>query len=157
MAHERQSPVQELSQQKPSAQKPEAHALALSHFWPLLLLQLPEPSHAWPFEQLPETSVPGFARTHEPSEPATLQDLQGPEQAADSQHTPSTQLPDEHDEANDAVQPSPLARPATEYSQVSLAKPLLPLPPNKTATPRPLSNTMAAPLRPVGVVLSVRT
>jgi hypothetical protein len=137
-------PLQALLQQTPSAQYPEAQVAALLQVCPLLLLQLPLPSQACPFEQLPTTSVPALAKTQLPSEPATLHDLQGPVQEADSQHTPSTQLADQQDEANAAVHPSPLANPVTWYSQVSSVYVPLTLPPNKTTTPRPLSKTIPA-------------
>jgi hypothetical protein len=112
-------PLHALLQHTLSTQKPEAHALPLLHAWPLLVLQLPLPSQACPLEQLPGTSVPACARTQVPSWPLTLHDLHGPVQDLDSQHTPSTQLPDAHTEAVLVEHPSPLPRPVTLYSQVS--------------------------------------
>jgi hypothetical protein len=114
-----QVPSHALLQHTPSAQKPEAQVLALLHAWPLLALQLPLPSQASPLEQLPGTWVPACARTQVPSWPLTLHDLHGPVQDADSQHTPSTQLPETQVEAVLVEQPSPLARRVTLYSQVS--------------------------------------
>jgi len=85
-------PLQALLQHTPSTQKPEAHALALLHAW-----------HCWSAvsagvtglsaRTAAGTSVPAWARTQVPSWPLTLHDLHGPAQDADSQHTPSTQLP----------------------------------------------------------------
>jgi hypothetical protein len=100
-----------------------------------------------------------MARTHFPSEPATSHDLHGPVQEADSQHTPSTQLPEAHEEAKAAVQPSPLPKAVTLYSHVSVEgpEPLLGAPPNTTTTPRPLSKTMLDPERCEGVLGSART
>ena len=40
---------------------------ALVQACPLLFLQLPLPSQAFPFEQLPDTSDPAWARTQVPS------------------------------------------------------------------------------------------
>jgi hypothetical protein len=114
-----QVPSQALSQHTPSTQKPEAQVLAPLQAWPLLALQLPLPSQACPLEQLPGTSVPACARTQVPSLPLTLHDLHGPVQDADSQHTPSTQLPEAQVEAVLVEQPSPLPRLVTLYSQVS--------------------------------------
>jgi hypothetical protein len=142
---DRQVPLQALLQHTPSTQKPEAHALALLHAWPLLVLQFPLASQACPLEQLPGTSVPAWARTQVPSWPLTLHDLHGPVQDADSQHTPSTQLPDAQVEAVLEEHPSPLPRPVTLYSQVSSSGVPLALPPKRTTTPRALSNAMAMP------------
>lgn len=75
-------PLQPVSQQSPSTQKPEPHSAA--------------EAHATPF---------GFA--HLPSEPATLQRVPPP-QTDDPQHTPSTQFPDAHEAAPPAVQMVPL-------------------------------------------------
>ena len=140
--HDAQVPLHALLQHTPSAQKPEAQVEAALHGCPLLLLQFPLPSQACPFEQLPATSVPALARTQVPSEPETLHDLHGPVQEADSQHTPSTQLPDAQEDAKAAVQPSPLPHPDTLYSQVSSVYPIFVLPPKSTTTPRPLSKVM---------------
>jgi hypothetical protein len=137
--------LQALLQHTPSTQKPDAHAVPLLHAWLLLVLQFPLASQACPLEQLPGTSVPAWARTQLPSWPLTLHDLQGPVQEADSQHTPSTQLPDAQDAAVLEEQPSPLPRPVTLYSQVSSVAVPLELPPNRTTTPRAESNAMAVP------------
>jgi hypothetical protein len=103
--HATQVPVHAVSQHTPSAQNPEAQAVPLVQGWPLAVVQLPLPSHACPFEQLPGTSVPAFAATQVPSEPFTLHDLQGPLQEAASQHTPSTQKPLAQDDAPDEEHP----------------------------------------------------
>ena len=142
--HETQVPVQALSQHTPSLQNPLAQAAALEQPVPLAALHAPVASHAWVPEQLPATCVPGAASTQEPTLPGTLQDLHGPEHDADSQHTPSTQLPEAHWLADAAVQPVPLPLPVTLYSHVSsVARPDA-MPPNKTTTPRWLSKAMAA-------------
>jgi hypothetical protein len=139
---ETQVPVQALSQHTPSLQNPLAQALALVQVWPLAVLHAPVASHAWAPEQLPATCVPGDANTQVPSWPETLQDMHGPAQEADPQHTPSTQLPEEHRLAVTAVHPVPLPQPVTLYSQVSsVAKPFT-MPPNNTTTPRWLSKAM---------------
>jgi hypothetical protein len=137
--------LQALLQHTPSTQKPEAHALALLHACPLLVLQLPLPSQACPLEQLPGTSVPACARTQVPSWPLTLHDWHGPVQDVDWQHTPSTQLPDAQAEAALVEQPSPLPRPVTLYSQVSSMGVPFALPPKRTTTARALSKAMARP------------
>jgi hypothetical protein len=111
-------PSHALSQHTPSTQKPEAQALALAQATPFLLLQLPLPSHACPSAQLPGTSVPAAAGRQVPSWPATAHDWQAPEQDATAQQTPSTQKPDAQVDAVAAVQPSPLPRLVTLYSQV---------------------------------------
>jgi hypothetical protein len=113
-------PVQALSQQTPSTQKPEAQGAEALHACPFLVLHPPAASQACPSEQLPATSSPAVARTQVPSDPGTAQDLQGPLQLADSQHIPSTQKPDRHLAAVASLQPSPLPQPVTVYSQVSL-------------------------------------
>src|SRR5512142_1490901 len=139
-------PVHALSQQTPSVQKPEAQLSPAVHAWPFLPLQLPVASPACPSAQLPGTSVPGCANTQVPSAPGTSHDLHAPEHAAVSQHTPSTQFPEAQAVAEAVVQPSPLARLATEYTQVSLATvpELFRLPPNRTTRRRPASYTIAA-------------
>ena len=111
--HETQAPVQALPQHTPSAQNPLAHAVALVQAPPLAVLQAPVPSHAWSPEQLPTTWVPAAANTQAPALPGTLQDWHGPEHETDPQHTPSTQLPEEHRLAVAAVHPVPLPRPVT--------------------------------------------
>ena len=83
-------------QHTPSVQKPLAHSVPLVHALPFEALQAPVASQASSPEQLPGTCVPGVARTQVPALPATLHDLHAPVQVADSQHTPSTQLPEEH-------------------------------------------------------------
>jgi len=150
--HDAHWPPQALSQHTPSVQKPDAHALALVHAVPFLVLHPPLPSHAWPSEQLPATSVPAAAATQEPSWPLTLHDWQTPVQVADPQQTPSTQLPEAHKDAEVAEHPSPLPRLVTEYSQVSSVEKPLVLPPYMTTTPRPLSNATAALERDEGTV-----
>jgi hypothetical protein len=142
--HETQVPVQALSQHTPSLQNPLAHAAAPAQAEPLAALHDPVASHAWSPEQLPATWVPAAASTQVPSLPGTLQDLHGPEHEADSQHTPSTQLPEAHWLANAAVHPVPLPQPVTLYSQVSSVAMPYSMPPNKTITPRWLSRAMAA-------------
>ena len=102
-----QVPLHALSQQTPSTQKPEAQVPAALQAWPFLLLQLPLPSQACPLEQLPATSVPALANTQVPSDPATLHDLHGPVQLADSQQTPSTQLPEAQEAAVSVVRVLP--------------------------------------------------
>lgn len=85
--------------------------------------------------------------------------MQLPVHAAVSQHTPSTHWPEAQDVAVALVQPSPLARLATEYSQVSLAVPPgepLMFPPKTTATRLALSKTMPARKRPPGVTSRTR-
>jgi hypothetical protein len=152
-------PVHVLSQQMPFTQKPDAQVAPALHTCPLLLLQVPAPSQALPFSQLPGTTVPAAASLQMPSDPGTLHDLHEPVQAAVSQQTPSTQLPDAHKVANVALQPSPLPRLVTLYSQVSLptsvAKAPDTIPPNNTATPRSLSKAMAVLWREDGA-LSLR-
>jgi hypothetical protein len=152
-----QVPVHAPSQHTPSAQKPEAQAVAAVQGWPFLVLQAPLPSQACPSAQLPATSVPAIADTQVPSEPGTLHDLQAPVHAATSQHTPSTQLPEAQRVANSAVQPSPLPSPVTEYSQVSLPYGFPDGLPKSTATPRVLSNAMTLPYMEPGDGLGVRT
>jgi len=142
--HETQVPVQALLQHTPSLQNPLAHAVALLQALPSALLQAPVASHAWSPEQLPATWVPGEANTQVPALPGTLQDLHGPEHEADSQHTPSTQLPEAHRLALAAVHPVPLPRLVTLYSQVSSVAVPHGMPPNSTTTPRWLSKAMAA-------------
>jgi len=115
-----QVPAHALSQHTPSAQKPEAQLVALEQAVPLFASQLPLLSHAWPAGQLAGTVVPGAAKLHVPSWPATLQDWQTPEQDAAPQHTLSTQNPEAQFDAEAAVHPSPLPSFATLYSQVSL-------------------------------------
>ena len=114
-------PSHALSQHTPSTQKPEAQTLALPQARPFLVLQLPLPSHACPSAQLPGTSVPAAACMQVPSWPLTRHDLHGPEQDVDSQHTPSTQLPDAQAEAVLVVQLSPLPRLDTPASATVLA------------------------------------
>jgi len=70
--------------------------------------------------------------------------LHGPEHEADSQHTPSTQLPEAHRLAVAAVHPVPLARLVTLYSHVSSVVMPFGVPPNNTTTPRWLSKAMGA-------------
>jgi hypothetical protein len=137
-----QVPSHALSQHTPSTQKPEAQVLALEQAVPFLTLQLPLLSHAWP-GQLPGTSVPAAATVHVPSWPTTAHDWQVPEQTALEQQTPSTQKPEAQVFAVAAVQPSPLPRFVTLYSQVSVTS-VLPSAgvPNSTITPRLLSNAM---------------
>jgi hypothetical protein len=142
--HETQVPAQALLQHTPSLQNPLAHAAALVQALPPAVLQAPVASHAWSPEQLPATWVPGEANRQAPALPGTLQDLHGPEHEADSQHTPSTQLPDAHELAVAAVHPVPLPRPVTRYSQVSSVAVPHGMPPNSTTTPRWLSKAMAA-------------
>ena len=141
-------PVHGLLQHTPSTHAPEAQAAALVQAVPLLARQLPVPSQAWPSAQLPATVVPALAATQVPSDPATLHALHGPLQVELPQHTPSTQYPLAHEAAKAAVQPSPLPRPVTVYSQVSsvvLIAPfaLLDEPLKRTTTSRPLSKAMA--------------
>jgi hypothetical protein len=120
----------------PSTQKPAAHALALEQAEPFFALQLPLLSHACP-GQLPETSVPPVTGVQVPSWPATLQDWQVPEQAALAQQTPSTQKPEAQIDAVAAVQPSPLPKLVTLYSQVWLSfAPSSGPAANSTITPR---------------------
>jgi len=114
---ETQTPEQAPSQHTPSMQNPLAHATALEQAVPLAAKQAPVASHAWPPEQLPATWVPGAASTQVPTLPGTLHDLHGPEHEADSQHTPSTQSPEEQRLAVAAVHPVPLLRLVTLYSQ----------------------------------------
>jgi hypothetical protein len=141
---ETQTPEQAPSQHTPSMQNPLAHATALEQAVPLAAKQAPVASHAWPPEQLPATWVPGAASTQVPTLPGTLHDLHGPEHEADSQHTPSTQSPEEQRLAVAAVHPVPLLRLVTLYSQVSsVAKPFG-VPPNNTTTSRWLSKAMTA-------------
>lgn len=142
--HETQVPVQALLQQTPSLQNPLAHAAALVQTLPSAVLQAPVASHAWSPEQLPATWVPGEANTQVPALPGTLQDLHGPEHEAESQHTPSTQLPEAHRLAVAAAHPVPLPRLVTLYSQVSSVAVPHGMPPNSTTTPRWLSKAMAA-------------
>ena len=116
--------------------------LALEQAVPFLTLQLPLLSHAWP-GQLPGTSVPAAATVHVPSWPTTAHDWQVPEQTALEQQTPSTQKPEAQVFAVAAVQPSPLPRFVTLYSQVSVTSEL----PsagvqNSTITPRLLSKAI---------------
>jgi hypothetical protein len=105
-----------------------------------------------------------------PSWPATLHDWQAPEQDAFSQHTPSTQKPEAQFDAVAAVQPSPLPRFATLYSQVSLTPAFAQSyckafgpngslgrpPPKSTITPRWLSKTMVGEVAMAGPVGRVR-
>jgi hypothetical protein len=133
-----QIPSHALSQHTPSTQKPEAQALALEQAVPFFVLQLPPVPHACP-GQLPGTSVPGTTAVQVPSWPATAQDWQDPEQAALPQQTPSTQKPEAQFDSVAAVQPSPLPRFVTLYSQTS---PLSVPAPTSTVTPRLLSKTM---------------
>jgi hypothetical protein len=105
-----------------------------------------------------------------PSWPSTAQDWHGPEQAALEQHTPSTQKPDAQFDAVAAVQPSPLPKFATLYSQVSLTPAFAQSyckafgpngslgrpPPKRTITPRWLSKTMVGAVAMVGPVGRVR-
>jgi hypothetical protein len=118
-----QAPSQALSQHTLSTQKPEAQTLALEQAVPFFVLQFPLPSHACVTAQLPGTSAPGAARTQVPSLPATLHDWHAPEQDATAQQTPSTQNPEAQFDAVAAVQPSPLPRLVTLYSQVSFVAP----------------------------------
>jgi hypothetical protein len=143
-----QVPSHAFSQHTPSTQNPEAQALALEQAVPFLTLQLPLLSHACP-GQLPGTSVPAVATVQIPSCPTTLHDWQVPEQTALEQHTPSTQKPEAQVFAVAAVQPSPLPRFATLYSQVSVRSEVpvaSELPSarvqNSTITPRLLSKAM---------------
>ena len=130
------------SQQTPSTQNPEAQALALVQIVPFFALQLPLLSHACP-GQLPGTSVPAVAMVQVPSRPVTAQDWQNPVQAALAQQTPSTQKPEAQVDAVAAVQPSPLPRLVTLYSQVSVRSGIPPMgEPNSTMTPRLLSKAM---------------
>jgi hypothetical protein len=168
--HETHLPSQAFSQHTPSTQKPEAQSLVLEQVIPFLLLQLPLPSHACPFEQLPGTSAPAAACRQVPSWPATLHDWQAPEHAATAQHTPSTQKPDAQVDAVTAVQPSPLPRFATLYSQVWLtsafakslgdkfrfAKSPGRLPPKSTITPRWPSKTMVGAVAMLGPMGTLR-
>ena len=105
-----------------------------------------------------------------PSWPATLHDWQAPEQDATTQHTPSTQKPDPQVDAVAAVQPSPLPRLATLYSQVWLtsafakslgdkfwfAKSPGRLPPKSTITARWLSKTMVGAVAILGPMGKLR-
>jgi hypothetical protein len=138
--HDTQIPLQALSQHTPSAQNPLAQFVPEVQVEPLAALHLPVPSHAvWP-EQLPATSMPGVTAEQVPSLPATLQALQAPAQVADSQHTPSTQLPLAQRLAKSLLHPVPLPKPVTLYSQVSSrALPPFPEPPKSTTTARLLS------------------
>jgi hypothetical protein len=168
--HDTHLPSHALSQHTPSTQKPEAQSLALEQVTPFLLLQLPLPSHACPFEQLPGTSVPAAACMQVPSWPTTAQDRHGSEQDALEQHNPSTQKPEAQFDALVAVQPSPLPRFATLYSQVSLTpafaqsycpafgspKGLGKPPPKSTITPRWLSKAMVGEVAMVGPLGRVR-
>ena len=101
--------------------------------------------------------MPAWASLQAPSNPGTLHDWQVPVQEAAAQQIPSTQLPDAQVEAEAAVPPSPLPRLVTLYSQVSLLGPPPRLPPNMTATPRPMSKVKPGPLRRDGAVARVRT
>jgi hypothetical protein len=137
-----QVPSHAFSQQTPSTQNPDAQALALEQVVPFFALQLPLLSHACP-GQLPVTSAPAAATVQMPSCPRTLHDWQVPEQTALEQQTPSTQKPEAQLEAVAAVQPSPLPRFVTLYSQVSVRSEL----PsagvqNSTITPRLLSKAI---------------
>jgi hypothetical protein len=138
--HDTQVPWQALSQHTPSEQNPLAQAAPEVQAVPLAAAHLPVPSHAvWP-EQLPATWVPAAAAVQVPKLPATLHDWQGPAHVADSQHTPSTQLPLAHWLAKSLLQPVPLPKPVTLYSQVSpRTPPVLPTPPKSTTTARLLS------------------
>ncbi len=113
-------PVHDTSQQTPSTQTPLAQSALELQACPFFFLQPPLPSHAFPASQLPGTSVPGRAGLHVPSEPGTAHDWHAPLQAATSQQTSSTQKPLAQDDGELALQPSPLPRLVTLYSQVSL-------------------------------------
>jgi hypothetical protein len=86
-------PEQAALQQTPSTQKPDAHSALVVQARPLLALQLPVPSQAFPASQLLATSVPALTGEQVPSDPGTLQDLHVPAHAAASQQTPSVQNP----------------------------------------------------------------
>lgn len=148
--HETQAPVQAPLQHTPSAQNPLAQAVAPVQAPPLAVLQAPVPSHAWSPEQLPGTWVPAAANTQAPALPGTLQDWHGPPHDADPQHTPSTQLPEEHRLAVAAVHPVPLPRPVTLYDQVSSVAVPFGMPPNRITTPCWVSKAIAAPQRSDG-------
>jgi hypothetical protein len=117
--HDTHTPVHPVLQHTPPVQNPLAQSAALVHVFPFEVLHAPVVSHAWSPEQLPAIWVPGAANTQVPALPATLHDLHAPEHEAESQQTPSTQLPEAHCAAVAAVQPVPLPQPVTVYSQVS--------------------------------------
>jgi hypothetical protein len=152
-----QVPSQVLSQHTPSTQRPEAQVAALEQAVPFFALQPPPVAHACPSGQLPPTSLPGAAKAQVPSYPTTLHDWQVPTQDAVEQHTPSTQNPEAQVDAVVTVQPSPLPRLATLYSQVSLKnEPSFGPEPKSTITPRWLSKDMVALVTEVGPVVRSR-
>ena len=93
-------PSQALSQQRPSTQNPLAHESTPLpvQVWPFFGLHAPAPLQAL----VPEQGVVALVswvsfgvKTHNPSNPATLQDMHAPEQGF-SQQRPSTQLRPKH-------------------------------------------------------------